>query len=84
MDIGNRILLQLNNSELTDLLTLCADALNEDRLNAGKTVASRIAGNDKFREVLTALGAADPACPHPPDHLTWGIAILLDGMEHAA
>jgi hypothetical protein len=33
----------------------------------------------KFRETLSALGAADPACPLEP--LTWGIAVLLDDMQ---
>jgi hypothetical protein len=79
LDIGTQPLLRLNDSELTDLLALCADAINSDGLGAGESVASRIAGNEKFREVLTALGAADPACPLEP--LTWGIAVLLDKME---
>jgi hypothetical protein len=83
LDTGNQILLRLNDSELTDLLTICVDALNKDGLGAGKTVASRIACNKKFRKVLTKLGATDPACPRQ-HHLTWGIAILLDGMERAA
>jgi hypothetical protein len=78
LDIG-KTFMRLDDSELTDLLTLCADAINSDGLGAGKSVALRIAGNEKFRETLTALGAADPACPLEP--LTWGIAVLLDDMQ---
>ena len=51
MDISNRILLQLDDSELTRLLTLCADAFNKDGLNAGMTVAAHIAG-DSFAACL--------------------------------
>jgi hypothetical protein len=66
----NDIMLRLSPSELTDLLRICADAINDHGPNAGKTVEARIAGNEKFREVLTALGATDPQRPfdQPREH----------------
>jgi hypothetical protein len=78
-------MLRLPPSELTDLLTICADAINNCGPDAAKTVEARIAGNDKFREVLTALGTTDPLRPFKEDRelMTWGIAILLDDLQSA-
>ena len=54
-------------------------------MNANTTVQAHIAGNEKFREVLTALGAINPPWrdENPQEHLMWGIAILLDSLESA-
>ena len=82
----NEIMQRLSRSELTDLLGICVDAINDHGPHAGKTVETRIAGNEKFRAVLTALGASDPLrrpFEQPGEALVWGIAILLDGLEVA-
>jgi hypothetical protein len=81
----HEVMLGLSPSELTDLLCICADAINSHGLGAGEAVEARIAGNDKFSAVLTALGANDPLRPfeQPRECLLWGIAILLDGLQSA-
>jgi hypothetical protein len=79
-------MLRLSSTELTDLLSICADAINNHDLEARSAVVeARIANNDKFCEVLTALGGCNPLLPsqQPRECLLWGIAILLDDLQSA-
>ena len=73
----------LNDQEVQDLVGICVKALTRHGTNAGKIVRKKVGSSPKFCQLLIALGQANSQVTVDDSnfHLTWGIAVLLDGIE---